>query len=45
MQLLFKDELKMFLMTYSQKLKDYVNEEITNNLKDLQIENIVETVI
>jgi hypothetical protein len=45
MQLLFKDELKMFLMTYSQKLKDYVNEEITNNLKDLQIENIVESVI
>ena len=43
MQLLFKDELKMFLMTYSQKLKDYVNEEITNNLEDLQIENIVET--
>ena len=42
MQLLFKDELKMFLMTYSQKLKDYVNEEITNNLEDLQIEDIEE---
>ena len=38
MQLLFKDELKMFLMTYSQKLKDFVNEEITNKLEDLQIE-------
>ena len=45
MQLLFKDELKIFLMTYSQKLKDYVNEKITNNLKDLQIENIVEEII
>ena len=42
MQLLFKDELKLFLMTYSQKLKDHVNEEITNNLEDLQIENLVE---
>ena len=38
MQMLFKDELKMFLMTYSQKLKDFVNEEITNKLEDLQIE-------
>ena len=42
MQLLFKDELKMFLMTYSQKLKEYVDQEITNKLEDLQIENIVE---
>ena len=42
MQLLFKDELKMFLMTYSQKLKECVNQEITNKLEDLQIENIVE---
>ena len=45
MQLLFKDELRIFLMTYSQKLKDYVNEKISDNLKKLQIENIVEEII
>ena len=45
MQILFKDELKIFLMTYSQKLKDFVNKKISDNLKDLQIENIVEEII
>ena len=33
METLFKDELKMFLMTYSNELKDFLNSEITNNLE------------
>jgi len=33
METLFKDELKMFLMTYSNELKDFLNSEISNNLE------------
>ena len=42
METLFKDELKMFLMTYSNELKEFVNNEITNKLALLEQEEMME---
>jgi hypothetical protein len=38
METLFKEELKMFLMTYSNELKDYLNTEVASKLESFENE-------
>jgi len=40
METLFKEELKMFLMTYSNELKDYLNTEVSNKLETMDLESL-----
>jgi hypothetical protein len=41
METLFKEELKMFLMTYSNELKDYLNTEVSNKLETMNLDEIL----
>ena len=40
METLFKEEFKMFLMTYSNELKDFLNTEVSNKLETMDFESL-----
>jgi hypothetical protein len=40
METLFKEELKLFLMTYSNELKDYLNTEVATKLENMDFEGL-----
>ena len=40
METLFKEELKLYLMTYSNELKDYLNKEVSEQLETMDFESL-----